>query len=173
MTEKKKKILNAAIELFIQYGFHATSTSKVAKRAGVSEGLIFRHFESKRGLLQAILEEGNARIRAEIEPIVRETDPREVIRKCIHIPFSFKEENLKFWQLQTKLRWELGQDAREVTRQAEDALCAAFKKLEYPSPRLETLFLSAFSQGIIDSVLFHRLGEKEELKQFILKKYNL
>ena len=46
--KKKEQILNAALELFANDGFTATSTSKVAKRAGVSEGLIFRHFGNKR-----------------------------------------------------------------------------------------------------------------------------
>ncbi len=37
MTEKQERILKAALELFAQEGFKATSTNKVAKRAGVSE----------------------------------------------------------------------------------------------------------------------------------------
>ncbi len=61
MTEKQEKILQSALELFAKEGFHATSTNKVAKHAGVSEGLIFRHFGNKEGLLQAILAEGRAR----------------------------------------------------------------------------------------------------------------
>ena len=44
MTEKQENILKAALQLFAKEGFYATSTSKVAKLAGVSEGLIFRHF---------------------------------------------------------------------------------------------------------------------------------
>ena len=41
MTDKKEKILNAALELFANDGYNVTSTSKIAKTAGVSEGLIF------------------------------------------------------------------------------------------------------------------------------------
>ena len=49
MTEKQEKIVQSALQLFAQEGYHATSTSKVAKHAGVSEGLIFRHFRNKDG----------------------------------------------------------------------------------------------------------------------------
>ena len=49
MTEKQKNIVNAALELFAKEGFKSTSTSKVAKKARVSEGLIFRHFKNKDG----------------------------------------------------------------------------------------------------------------------------
>ena len=51
MTEKQENILNTALELFAKDGYDATSTSKIAKCAGVSEGLIFRHYGSKDGLL--------------------------------------------------------------------------------------------------------------------------
>ena len=47
MTDKQEKILQAALELFAKEGFKGTSTNKIAKKAGVSEGLIFRHFENK------------------------------------------------------------------------------------------------------------------------------
>jgi len=39
MTNKQEEILLTALELFARDGFRATSTSKVAKHAGVSEDL--------------------------------------------------------------------------------------------------------------------------------------
>ncbi|WP_376701230.1 TetR/AcrR family transcriptional regulator [Listeria booriae] len=54
MSEKKKKIVAAAIELFAERGFAATSTSEIAKRAGVAEGTIFRHYKTKKDLLTSI-----------------------------------------------------------------------------------------------------------------------
>ena len=44
MTEKQSNILISGLELFAKKGYHATATSEVAKRAGVSEALIFRTF---------------------------------------------------------------------------------------------------------------------------------
>ena len=58
MTDKQLNILKIALQLFANEGFHATSTSRIAKEAGVSEGLIFRHFINKEGLLRAILKQG-------------------------------------------------------------------------------------------------------------------
>lgn len=55
MTEKQKKILQAAIEIFAEKGYAATSTSEIAKKAGVAEGTIFRHYSSKEKLLLAIV----------------------------------------------------------------------------------------------------------------------
>ncbi len=47
----KAHISRVAMELFADHGYSATSTRKIAKVAGVSEGLIFHHFGTKLGLL--------------------------------------------------------------------------------------------------------------------------
>lgn len=49
--ETKAHIARVAMELFAEHGFAATSTRKIAKAAGVSEGLVFHHFRNKIGLL--------------------------------------------------------------------------------------------------------------------------
>ncbi|PIQ28558.1 TetR family transcriptional regulator [bacterium (Candidatus Blackallbacteria) CG17_big_fil_post_rev_8_21_14_2_50_48_46] len=51
LTPGQKRILNAALELFAEKGYAATSTGAIAKQAGVAEGLIFKHFRNKKELL--------------------------------------------------------------------------------------------------------------------------
>ncbi|WP_126428557.1 TetR/AcrR family transcriptional regulator [Brevibacillus marinus] len=53
MTEKQRRILEAAIRLFASKGYHASSTSEIAKEAGVAEGTIFRHYKTKKDILIA------------------------------------------------------------------------------------------------------------------------
>lgn len=55
LTDKQKKILVAAIETFSEKGYSATSTSEIAKKAGVAEGTIFRHYKTKKELLVSIV----------------------------------------------------------------------------------------------------------------------
>jgi AcrR family transcriptional regulator len=50
-----QKLLDAGVEIFSQFGYDAATTRMVAKRAGVNESLIHRYFESKAGLLLAII----------------------------------------------------------------------------------------------------------------------
>jgi AcrR family transcriptional regulator len=50
-----QKLLEAGVEIFSQHGYDAATTRMVAKRAGVNESLIHRYFESKAGLLLAII----------------------------------------------------------------------------------------------------------------------
>ena len=54
--ERRKQILRVAIKLFSQNGFSGTTTKQIAQEAGVSEAMVFRHFETKRELYHAILD---------------------------------------------------------------------------------------------------------------------
>ncbi|BCB05999.1 TetR/AcrR family transcriptional regulator [Bacillus sp. KH172YL63] len=55
LTDKQQKIVEAAIEMFAEKGYAATSTSQIAKKAGVAEGTIFRHYKTKKDLLLSIV----------------------------------------------------------------------------------------------------------------------
>lgn len=58
ITTKKEKtmqnIINSTIKLFSQKGYNATTTALIAKDAGVSEAIIFKHFKNKENLLKEI-----------------------------------------------------------------------------------------------------------------------
>jgi AcrR family transcriptional regulator len=53
--EIRTLLLESARELFSSQGFAKTTTRQIADAAGVTEVLIFRHFETKRGLFQAAI----------------------------------------------------------------------------------------------------------------------
>lgn len=173
MTEKQEKILQAALQLFAKEGYHATSTSKVAKQAGVSEGLIFRHFGNKDGLLQAILEEGERRLKVLFVDIVMETEPKEVIRKTIEMTGKIDVSDYDFWKLQFKLKWELEVSNDKKMEPLKMALSNAFSKLNYESPEMEAQLLLLFIDGIGSAVLKGSSLNAEEMIQFLLKKYDL
>ncbi|KRL52478.1 TetR/AcrR family transcriptional regulator [Lacticaseibacillus manihotivorans] len=56
LSNKQKAVLSACLSLFSEQGFERTSTAAIAKRAGVSEGTVYKHFKSKTELLDASLE---------------------------------------------------------------------------------------------------------------------
>lgn len=63
--QKRKALLAAARDLFIDRGFHGATTMGIARHAGVSEGVLFHQFGSKAGIYaQLAAEYGQAAVRA-------------------------------------------------------------------------------------------------------------
>jgi AcrR family transcriptional regulator len=52
--DKREAILEAALHLFVERGFYGTAVPEIADRAGVGAGTIYRYFESKEALVNAI-----------------------------------------------------------------------------------------------------------------------
>ena len=55
--ERRRQLLETAMKLFAQRGFDGVTTREIAERAGVTEAVIFQHFETKEALCSAIIEE--------------------------------------------------------------------------------------------------------------------
>ena len=74
LANRKRDIVAAARTVFTERGYEKSTMIDIAKQAGVSDGLAYRYFTSKRDLLQAVLDEFYARIIAHGEECVaRET----------------------------------------------------------------------------------------------------
>ncbi len=54
---RRRQLLQVAIEVFAEQGFHATSMDDVALAAGVTKPVLYQHFPSKRALYSELLEE--------------------------------------------------------------------------------------------------------------------
>ena len=56
-TARREQLLEVALEVFARAGYHATSMNEVAEAAGVTKPVLYQHFESKRELYQALLDD--------------------------------------------------------------------------------------------------------------------
>lgn len=65
--EKKNKIIEAGYELFSEIGYYGTNTREIAKRAGVSTGIVYGYFEDKHDILVCVL---NIYIQRVCEPLM-------------------------------------------------------------------------------------------------------
>ena len=52
--EKKNRIIQAGYELFSDIGYHETNTALIAKRAGVSTGIVYGYFRDKKDILREV-----------------------------------------------------------------------------------------------------------------------
>lgn len=83
-TELRRRILSAAVDLFADHGYDATSVSQVINRAGVAKGGFYHHFASKDELLYAVYGELINRQLEGMERILAEKlSPAETLRRLI------------------------------------------------------------------------------------------
>jgi len=80
----RARILEAAIALMAERGYAATSVGDVCKRAGVAKTALYWHFESKQGLLAAVIEEiGNSWIEEIQKSVYLEGEPLQRLDRLI------------------------------------------------------------------------------------------
>ncbi|MSO42547.1 MAG: TetR/AcrR family transcriptional regulator, partial [Solirubrobacterales bacterium] len=77
-VDKRRVILEAAIRVFAQQGFHNCRVSDIAAEAGVAYGLVYHYFDSKEQMLNELFTERWSLLLAASEESGREdTSPRE------------------------------------------------------------------------------------------------
>jgi len=172
MTDKKENIIKAALELFANEGYNAVSTNAIAKKAGVSEGLIFRHFENKNALLQAIIGMAEEKIKLIFMPILMNENPKQVIQGCIELPFTIDAAEYDFWRLQFKLKWETAYQNEAKMQPLIEKLIWAFTTLNYENPILEAKFLEQIIESISVGILRNGKESQLDYQSFLIKKYN-
>jgi len=75
---KRESVMQAALQLFAAQGYHGTPVPKIAERAGVGAGTIYRYFESKDALVNELYRRWKAEfLRALSEGYPRELSARE------------------------------------------------------------------------------------------------
>ena len=173
MTDKKEKIITAALTLFANNGFNAVSTSKIAKSAGVSEGLIFRHFGNKKGLLNAIMEDTEVKINQGFAPVLFETDPLKTIEKLIKAPFHIDKSEYSFWRLQFKLKWEKEFHNPNKMKPLVDKLIWAFTELGYKKPEMEAGVLIKIINYTSIEILREGPESQKKYETFLIQKYKI
>jgi AcrR family transcriptional regulator len=173
MTEKQSSILSAALKLFANEGFASTSTSKVAKEAGVSEGLIFRHFGNKEGLLNAVLQRSHEAAQRMMASIVIESDPLKMIQKTIEMPYNIDESEHELWRLTYALKWQTNTYNNDLIDPFKQSLVSAFKQLGYKNPAAEAELLFILMNGAATSILLKETQNKDDILIALKSKYNL
>jgi AcrR family transcriptional regulator len=78
LAPKRALLLRAALDLFVERGFDATSVPDVARKAGIATGSVYLHFRDKRDLVNALL----AHLRGYVASrLVAEVDLKAPVRR--------------------------------------------------------------------------------------------
>ena len=80
--QRREQLIEVATKLFAKTGYDATTTADIARAAGVTEPILYRHFESKQELFVAIVRDVSATtVQAWNDQITGVNDPAEKLRR--------------------------------------------------------------------------------------------
>jgi AcrR family transcriptional regulator len=92
-SERRAVVLDTACRVFGRYTYRGATTAEIAREAGVTEPVLYRHFDSKRALYLACVDESWERVRtAWQDALARERDPREWLPEMGRAFLEFKEQ---------------------------------------------------------------------------------
>lgn len=97
--ERKTQIKRVALEIISEEGFQDTSISKIAKRAGISKGLMYNYYKSKEEMIREIIIEGIEELSVIFDPNKDGILTEEEARYFIDELFNMLKSNLHYWQL--------------------------------------------------------------------------
>lgn len=176
--EKRRTIMNAALELFAKEGFHSSTISKIAEKANISKGLIYNYFDSKEELLNAILDYGFKQMFSNLDIHHRNIITDEEFEHYIHSMFSVLDNNQSFWKLyfglflQSSLQEIIAKKMEEWYIPLLTMLKDFFERKNVEDPETEALMFGSLLDGIgFNYIINPSLYPIETVKKHLIKKY--
>jgi AcrR family transcriptional regulator len=99
-AERRAAILDAAMEVFAERGYHAASIDVIARAGGISKALIYEHFPSKQALWASLLETQVTEVFRRLAAGAATPQPGEVrLRAGVDAFLAFVEERRDAWRM--------------------------------------------------------------------------
>jgi TetR/AcrR family transcriptional regulator len=109
--ERRAAVLDTACRVFARCSYRGATTAEIAREAGVTEPILYRHFASKQALYLACIESAWQRVRgAWDEAVAEEPDPGAWTTAMANAFFDFKEQRSAVAQLWIQALTESGDD---------------------------------------------------------------
>lgn len=143
---RREQLIEVAIDLFSRKGFNGTTTREIAAAAGVTEAIIFRHFETKEQLYTAIIDQKvsspiAAEWIADLRSAMNRDDDRAVIQRLTNAIICTHKTDPKFERLMLYAALEGNEIALLYLRQVTASIVDAFR----------SYFLRRQEQGVLHS----------------------
>jgi AcrR family transcriptional regulator len=131
----KEKLIEAAIELMANDGFHATSVQSIVDAAGATKGAFYHHFGSKDDVLIAIFERFNER-------------RVEILREIIDDDDSSSAAFAKIVEELTAAQDSYGREISILSRDGQYLRKIASARVQAAQEEVENLIVRAIDRGV-------------------------
>ncbi len=127
---RREQLLEVAIDAFAKSGYHSTSMNDVAAAAGVTKPVLYQHFDSKRALYVALLDDVGDRITNAVLEATKNTDSgKETTRLGFIAYFTWVAEHPREFQLLFGSNDRTDVEFTAMTRKLESSLAEAIAPL--------------------------------------------
>jgi len=110
-SERRARVLDCACRVFSEGSYRGATTAELARSAGVTEPILYRHFDSKRDLYLACLDDTWERLRAIWdEAVASEPDPANWVRRLGQSFFEAQKKRVVIEALWVQALAEAGED---------------------------------------------------------------
>lgn len=151
---KKKLIMETALELFANEGFHTTSISKIATKAGISKGLIYNYFKSKEDLLSQIFHDIMDRTMDMLDPnhdeIITTEEAEGFFDRFFDILTTNPQEWKLFYQLsvqQDVMKLLMEENIQQRSQKNQKLILNYFSQQNFKDPELAIVMFSSIFKG--------------------------
>jgi TetR/AcrR family transcriptional regulator len=123
--DNRSELLSRALRLFAARGYDAVGVQEIVDAAGVTKPTLYHYFGSKRGLLEALLDERAALLQAAIrEATVYPADVTLTLRNVVRAYFQYGRAEPAFTRLLQSMRYAppAGEPFRAASRLHEEQL---------------------------------------------------
>jgi AcrR family transcriptional regulator len=131
--EKRARLKEAALKLFLNKGYESASIDEIADEAGLAVGTFYQHFRSKRQLLIALMDELLDKLSGlDLQPQIA-ADPRATLHALLSNAFAHDLHYLgayRAWQEAVLCDTELAQKQREIQQWTTARLTKLFDLLQ-------------------------------------------
>lgn len=110
--DKRARILQAAIELFLQQGIEKTTISHIVKKAGIAQGTFYLYFDTKLAVMPAIAEQMVVTIHDKLHAFSSTASITQKITHCVDVLF----DNTSTYKELTKLVYTGFTQTDEITQ---------------------------------------------------------
>lgn len=95
-NETRTEIIDAAMELFANKGYHETTMSDVVEASNTSKGTVYYYFDNKQELFETMINDVISRLYNSFERIAeKDCSVREKLKKMIEVHANFYKKNYK------------------------------------------------------------------------------
>lgn len=89
-AERREQLLDVALHVFAEHGYHDTSMNDVAEAAGVTKPVLYQHFDSKKALYQELVDQLGAQLeQALLAAVEQASGPRQQVEAGFRAYFSW------------------------------------------------------------------------------------